>query len=131
MNILFTDKLSQQAWHATRRFNESHREQLDAWLSTFLAGAWCDHTIPEIQKDCDRPDWEKQSGGMSQLLIHVPWLSLEMIDGRLLAHEFDWSVTVIPVDRYGYANGEPTPVIHGGFIDHSRDSENPRWSSHT
>ena len=131
MNVIFRDKLSQQAWHAARCFNESHKQQLDEWLSNVLACAWCDHQTPPMQGKYNRPDREKQSGGMGQLLIHAPWLSLKMIDGKLLAHEFDWSVSVIPVDRCGYANGEPKTVIHGGLIDHTRDPAQPRWLSHT
>jgi hypothetical protein len=132
MNIVFGDKLSQQAWHATRRFNEAHREQLDHWLSTFLNGAWCDHQLPESHDQLARPDWQRQTGHMGQLLIHAPWNDLEVIEGKLLAHEFAWSVSAVPVDAYG----RPDPslaktVIFGGLIDHSRDPDEPRWSSHT
>jgi hypothetical protein len=131
MNILFRDKLSQQAWHATRRFNDAHREQLDRWLSDFLAGAWCDHQLPETLEGYGRPDWEHQTGGMGQLLIHAPWNTLELVNGKLVAHEFSWSVARIRVDEYGHPNGEAKTVIFGGFIDHSRDPDKPRWSSHT
>ena len=132
MNLIFRDKLSQQAWHATRRFNDAHREALDGWLGDFLAGAWCDHKVPEGHDQYrERPDYTKQVGGMGQLVIHAPWNDLEIVDGRLLAHEFAWSVDVIPVDRYGQPSGEPKTVIFGGFIDHSRDPDAPRWSSHT
>ena len=131
MNILFRDKLSQQAWHSTLRFNDSHREQLSRWLSDFLAGAWCSHQIPDPAPGYNRPDWMQQKGCMGQLTIQAPWNQLRLVNGRLLAREFAWVVEMLPVDKYGHPDGDPQHVIHGALVDHFRDPDHPRWSSHT
>ena len=133
MNILFSGKFSERAWHVTLR-HPVHRQHLLDWLYGFLAGGWVDRDddIPLHPNQDNRYDTTHISGVAGELTICCNPNDCDVTPDGPLSHEFDWVLRSYPVDRYGVPDtNQPRVIINGGFINHSHDEFNPEWSVHT
>lgn len=136
MNIVFSGKFSESAWHSTLR-TPVHRQPLLDWIYGFLAGGWVDReTDLKLKLDDNglysRYDTYNLSGFTGELTVYCNPNDVEVGPHGPIAREFDWIVYAYPVDKYGTPDrNQGVKLINGGFINHSHDEFNPSWSSHT
>ena len=133
MNNAFSGKFSESVWHSTLR-HPLHRQPLLDWLYPFIAGGWVDRET-DLQTRPNDPthyDAYNVTGFTGELVIYCNPNDVDVTDNGPIAREFDWIVYAFPVDKYGTPDlNQRVKLINGGFINHSRDPNEPRWSSHT
>lgn len=134
MNVQFSNKLSQMAFcHAMS--NPKHQPQLQSWLLQFFQGGWRTLAGDIPRAENNRPHFTGWEGHLVRLTINARNTDTQIVDDLPITKEFDWSVELVPIDKYGEANGDApfsraNFVMSGGLVNHGT-WEDPEWSSHT